>query len=333
MTYFTAPVRVSLDLTYTCDLRCIHCRTNTGEIPASLMRKMMKFDQIVKVIHDLDKMEVLEITLTGGEPTIHSRFWEIVEVINDLKYSQITLITNAATLDHDKIDRLAENNIQSVRVSIDGTRDTFLKIRKKDVFDKVIENCRYLQERVENFKILTTVMTTNLDNYLELAHYLHENGFKRQDLILVRAHGRGMRNNLTLSEQQVQKVLQEVGDFQNQVHTSEFDLNLNAPYLVPEPENRLVHDVVMYPYIARDASLAISATGDVTMSRLYSPHPIGNVKLEGIKDIWDKGQQDLEAEQADFDEDTLRDIFWAFDEKPEFSALLDRQIFENIDSQ
>lgn len=66
--HFSAPVRASIDVTYACDLRCIHCRTNTGEIPLAIRRKMLSIEQLKTVIRDLDKMKTFEITLTGENP-------------------------------------------------------------------------------------------------------------------------------------------------------------------------------------------------------------------------------------------------------------------------
>lgn len=334
MARISAPVRVSIDLTYICNLRCIHCRTNTGEVPLSILRKMMSVEQIIEVVRELDRMETFEITFTGGEPTIHPQFWDIVEGIGPLDFASLTLITNAVTLTAEAIDRLLAAGIDSIRISLDGTRETFRKVRKKDVFDQVVGNLRLLRGRVSNLKVLTTVMTANLDNIFDLAEFAAVEGLARQDLILVRAHGRGGRNRLTLSERQVMEVEREVLDFQARVHPGILDLNLNAPYLTPDEPGRMVWDVVMFPYLKKDASLAISATGDVTMSRLYSPHPIGNVKFERIDRIWASAQDELAAESEQFDHEQLREIFWNFQEEgrvgsngPAFSALLDRQIF------
>jgi MoaA/NifB/PqqE/SkfB family radical SAM enzyme len=332
---FSAPVRVSLDLTYICDLRCIHCRTNTGEIPQHILRLMMTPERIIHLLHELDEMKVFEITFTGGEPTLHPKFWEIAAAARELRYASVTLITNAAAHSFEELDRIVDSGIRSIRVSVDGTAEVFRKIRKKDVFHRVMENARYLQRRVPNFKILTTVMTENLDDTFDLVNHLRDEGFRRMDLILVRAHGRGGRNGLTLSEEQVLDVERQVREFQARVHQADFDLAFNAPYLHGEEESGPVYDVVMYPYLVKDASLAISATGDVTMSRLYSPEPIGNVKTESLADIWTRGQSQLSEEADSFPADKLRDIFWSFDRQekaPSLSSLLDRQIFEDAET-
>lgn len=338
MTGYSAPVRASVDVTYACDLRCIHCRTNTGEIPAAIRRRMMTIEQLSGVIRDLDRMGTFEITLTGGEPTIRKGFWQLIETVRELSFATVTLITNAANLSAAELDRIVDSGISSIRVSIDGTRDTFTAVRKMDIFDQVIANSRYLLDRVRSFKVLTTVMKTNRHNVMELARFLRAEGFRRQDLILVRAHGRGGRNRLLLTEEETLRLHDDVQRFRRDVPRTDFELNLNAPYLVPGTAMPSYQDVVLYPYVVKDTSVAISATGDVTMSRLYSPHPLGNVKERPFADIWTAGQAQCAQELAEFSEERLREIFWDFaaagsgDETPiPLTSLLDRQIFEGYE--
>jgi hypothetical protein len=205
-------------------------------------------------MRQLDAMRTFEITLTGGEPTIRKGFWELIEVVPELGFSTVTLITNAANLSRYHMDRVVESGISSIRVSIDGTRDTFAAVRKCDMFDQVIANSRYLRERVRSVKILTTVMKTNLANVLELTDFLRAEGFRRQDLILVRAHGRGGRNRLLLTERETLDLHARVEAFRRDVPALDFDLNLNAPYLVPGADLPAYQDVVMYPYLVKDTS-------------------------------------------------------------------------------
>ncbi|ATE54305.1 radical SAM protein [Actinosynnema pretiosum] len=335
---YSAPVRASVDVTYACDLRCVHCRTNTGEIPAHIRRRMLSVEQLGEVLLELDRMGAFEITLTGGEPTIRKGFWSLLDVVPRLSFATVTLITNAANQTREQLDRILDSGISSIRVSMDGTRETFEAVRLVDAFDRVIENSAYLRDRVRSFKVLTTVMRTNLHNVLELTAHLRRTGFRRQDLILVRAHGRGGRNRLLLTEDETMRLHAEVAEFRDRVPATEFDLNLNAPYLVPGRGMPSHQDVVMFPYLVKDSSIAISATGDVTMSRLYSSHPLGNTKDAPVADIWARGQEQLAREQEEFTDERLREIFWDFaaaerstSEPLVLTSLLDRQIFEGYE--
>ena len=338
MSGYSAPVRASLDVTYACDLRCIHCRTNTGEIPVHIRKHMLTIDQLKEVMLELDAMGTFEITLTGGEPTIRKGFWSLIDVVPDLDVSTVTLITNAANHSSSQLDRIVDSGIDSIRVSIDGTREMFEKIRLADSYDQVIANSIYLNERVSSFKVLTTVMKTNLGNVFSLTDALRRAGIRRQDYILVRAHGRGGRNRLLLTEEETMSLHAAVEEFRERVPAVEFDLNLNAPYLVPGRASRPIEDVVMFPYRVRDSSIAISATGDVTMSRLYSSKPLGNIKDKPIGEIWREAQGQVAMEVEEHSEEELRRIFWDFaaaeegeSTPPRFTALLDRQIFEGYE--
>lgn len=336
MSGYSAPVRASVDVTYACDLRCIHCRTNTGEIPVHIRRRMLSIDQLKEVIRELDAMKAFEITLTGGEPTIRKGFWNLLDVVGEIEFSTITLITNAANIALEKYDKIIDSGIDSIRVSIDGTRQTFEDVRLVDRYDQVLKNSMYLNERVSSFKVLTTVMKTNVHNLFELTDALRRAGIKRQDYILVRAHGRGGRNNLLLSEKEVMDLQEAVHDFHRKVPRTEFDLRLNAPYLSPVQIAGEPHDVVMFPYLIPDSSVAVSATGDVTMSRLTSSKPLGNVKDRPISEIWEEAQSQLSEEVAEFSEEELRRIYWNFADGEDganyqHTALLDRQIFEGFE--
>lgn len=332
MTGQRPPVRVSLDVTYACDLRCIHCRTNAGEIPSRIRKRMLSFEQITRLLRDLDDMGTFEITLTGGEPTIRKDFWRLLETVSALRFATTTLITNAVNLAAPQIDEILDAGITSVRVSVDGMQDTFARIRLVDAFDRVMENAERFNDRLGNVKILTSVMKPNVGEVLGLAEYVYDRGFRRQDLILVRAHGRGGRNNLMLSRSEALDLARQVKDFQSRVPVTDFCLNLNAPYLTDDAVPPF-QDIVMYPYTVRDTSIAISATGDVTMSRLYSSAPLGNVKDSSIEEIWQSAAGGLQQEPNNLSMGELQSIFWNFsdEETPRLTSLLDRQIFEELE--
>jgi MoaA/NifB/PqqE/SkfB family radical SAM enzyme len=295
---------------------------------------MLSVDQIADVIRQLDRMKVMEITFTGGEPTVRKGFYSLLDCIPELEHATVTLITNAYALTQAQMDRIIDSGIHAVRVSIDGSRGAFEKVRLVDGFDRVLENAKYLAAGVPSFKILTTVMTTNYDEIFPLVDQLMEAGFRRQDLILVRAHGRGGRNMLLLSEAQTMNLLDDVDHFKAAIPPLGYELNLNAPYLREDIIPRSGMDVVFYPYLVEGASVAISATGDVTMSRLASTEPIGNVKQDSLEEIWSRRAPFTEFSGEGFSPARLREIYWNFAavesgaEEIALTSLLDRQIFE-----
>jgi MoaA/NifB/PqqE/SkfB family radical SAM enzyme len=289
---------------------------------------MLSIDQLQGLLYDLDEMGVFEITLTGGEPTLRKGIELLLNQSRDFQASALTVITNAARYDREYCDWLIAQGLLSVRVSVDGTRPIFERIRLEDAFENVLRNLSYFSSRLTNVRALTTVMAPNFDDVLCLADVLRRNGVPRQDLIVVRAFGRAARDRgLLLGPDQILDLKRRVGEYRWEHAGEGFDLRLNAPHLFDPPAGP--QDVVMFPYWNPDSSIAISGTGDVTVSRLNSVAPIGNVKDTPIADIWRRrprgGKECGVRNYAMNQELGSKDP----DECPtdSYAALLDRQIF------
>lgn len=62
-----SPMVASIEITNKCNIRCVHCYGNFGEIPCEVMDK----ENIKKILSDLRKIGVRIIEITGGEATTH----------------------------------------------------------------------------------------------------------------------------------------------------------------------------------------------------------------------------------------------------------------------
>jgi radical SAM protein with 4Fe4S-binding SPASM domain len=100
-----------------CNLHCAHCfvsATKTGQ--------SMPYDQVTGLlIPRLAECRVERVTLTGGEPTIHPRFTDIVRALRAARM-QVGICTNATTLTGTQISELADAGGVHVNVSLDGFR-------------------------------------------------------------------------------------------------------------------------------------------------------------------------------------------------------------------
>src|SRR6516165_8964172 len=100
-----------------CNLHCAHCfvsATKTGQ--------SMPYDAITSLlIPRLAECRVERVTLTGGEPTIHPRFMDIVHALRTAGM-QVGICTNATMLSSAQISELAGTGGVHVNVSLDGFR-------------------------------------------------------------------------------------------------------------------------------------------------------------------------------------------------------------------
>ena len=70
-----APICLTWELTYACNLSCVHCLSSSGRRdPRELSTQECK-----AVIDELERMQVFYVNIGGGEPTVRPDFWELVD--------------------------------------------------------------------------------------------------------------------------------------------------------------------------------------------------------------------------------------------------------------
>jgi mycofactocin radical SAM maturase len=110
-----APICLTWELTYGCNLACVHCLSSSGRRdPAELSTAEAR-----AVIDELRELQVFYVNIGGGEPTIRADFYDLV----DYAVSQgvgVKFSTNGTTMSSARADRLARTDYVDVQISIDG---------------------------------------------------------------------------------------------------------------------------------------------------------------------------------------------------------------------
>src|SRR4051794_33142884 len=110
-----APICLTWELTYACNLACVHCLSSSGRRdPRELTTAEAK-----GVIDELERMQVFYVNIGGGEPTVRKDFWELVEYAT-AHHVGVKFSTNGSRIDADAAARLAVSDYVDVQVSIDG---------------------------------------------------------------------------------------------------------------------------------------------------------------------------------------------------------------------
>lgn len=162
----TLPRTLYLETTNRCDSKCQTCiRTfHTLEPPKDLTLAELK--RIVDQFPVLDRVVLHGI----GEPLLNR---ELVPIIAHLKARGATVLFNsdAITLTGARACQLIESGLDEYRVSMDSaTRETYLKIRGVDQFDRVVRNVQRLIEhqrrraaKTPRVSLWFTAMKANLE--------------------------------------------------------------------------------------------------------------------------------------------------------------------------
>lgn len=109
-----------ISLTDRCNLNCIYCMPK-GEIINFLDKsKILSSDDIYYISDILSNLGIQKIKLTGGEPLLRNDIIQIIQKIYSIdKIKKVTLTTNGVLL-YKYLDRLYENNIRDINISLDS---------------------------------------------------------------------------------------------------------------------------------------------------------------------------------------------------------------------
>lgn len=164
-----APICLTWELTYACNLSCVHCLSSSGRRdPRELTTSECK-----AVIDELAQMQVFYVNIGGGEPTIRSDFWELVDYAT-AHHVGIKFSTNGVKITPEIARRLASSDYIDVQISLDGaTVEVNDRIRGRGSFDTAMRAVKNLSDAgVRGFKIsvvCTRENITQLDDFKNIA--------------------------------------------------------------------------------------------------------------------------------------------------------------------
>ncbi|KZS61738.1 mycofactocin radical SAM maturase [Mycobacterium ostraviense] len=110
-----APICLTWELTYACNLACVHCLSSSGRRdPRELSTRQCK-----DIIDELERMQVFYVNIGGGEPTVRPDFWELVDYATAHRVG-VKFSTNGVRVTPEVAARLAASDYVDVQISLDG---------------------------------------------------------------------------------------------------------------------------------------------------------------------------------------------------------------------
>jgi mycofactocin radical SAM maturase len=198
-----APICLTWELTYACNLACIHCLSSSGRRDPRELTTAECFG----VIDELQAMQVFYVNIGGGEPTVRRDFWEIIDYATahdvGVKFS-----TNGSRITEQAAARVAANDYLDVQISLDGASAAVNDaIRGPGSFDTAIRALERLAEAgAPSFKISVVITRENMDQLDDFEALADDFGAQLR-LTRLRPSGRGAdvwdRLHPTSSQQRV----------------------------------------------------------------------------------------------------------------------------------
>ncbi len=164
-----APICLTWELTYACNLACVHCLSSSGRRdPGELSTAECK-----AVIDTLERMQVFYVNIGGGEPTVRPDFWELVDYAT-AHHVGVKFSTNGVRIDAAVARKLAASDYVDVQISLDGaTAEVNDAVRGQGSYAMAIAAMEHLAAAgFAGFKISVVVTRQNagqLDEFKALA--------------------------------------------------------------------------------------------------------------------------------------------------------------------
>ena len=163
----SAPVNVTWEVTYSCNLSCIHCLSDSG----AKRNNELNTEACLEVIDSMAAMKVFQFNIGGGEPFMRPDFLNLMDYAH--QKGMVTCISTNGTLIDKDVARRLDNKLVYIQVSLDGATPASNDIiRGRGSFDKALQALEHLRQRdieVSINTVLTRHSINELDRLVELA--------------------------------------------------------------------------------------------------------------------------------------------------------------------
>ena len=164
-----APICLTWELTYACNLACVHCLSSSGRRDP----RELTTQECIAVVDELGDLQVFYVNIGGGEPMVRKDFFDIVSYATTTGVG-VKFSTNGSYLDAAAAARLVTMDYLDVQISIDGaTAEVNDSVRGDGSFAAARRAMDNLADAgFGPFKISLVVTRENvdqLDDYLAMA--------------------------------------------------------------------------------------------------------------------------------------------------------------------
>ncbi len=209
-------VKVSMELTYGCNLKCVHCYTDPYNKPA-LLKKEMKREEVTAALQKLRDEGFLWLCFTGGEIFMRKDFLEIYDAAYSMGFL-ITLFTNATLISETIASHLEKAPPFSIEVTLYGaTAETYEKVTQvKGSYARCISGLQILRAHNLPLKLKASALTLNAHELTAMEAIAKNLGvsFKWSGVVYPRLDGDLSSTHYRLPAEELLKLEFEDADFE-----------------------------------------------------------------------------------------------------------------------
>ncbi len=262
-----------------CNERCVHCY-----IPHDYKISEIVPDLFYNILNQCRAMNLLHITISGGEPMLHKHFVDFIRKCKEYDFS-LNILSNLTLLNDEIIGAMKENPLLGVQTSVysmnpdihdDITQMKGSLEKTKDAILRLIDNDIPLQ-------ISCPIMKQNKTCYSDVVEWANEhNIYAGDDFALIARYNNTTQNlNCRLSIDEIKDVIED-------------KVANDAKYLsrlVEEAERKKQATSDDFVCSVCNSSICISDDGNVYPCAGWQGYSVGNMKDTSLNYIWNNSEK------------------------------------------
>lgn len=151
---------VYTEITNRCNLNCSTCYNRSG---LNKQTKELSIEQIEHILQVCSKYGATRFLFSGGEPSLHSRFHELLQLLDRYPQFSFGFVTNGTVHDDVWIDFLNSHDNVTLQVSLDGaSEETNRFTRGENNFKRAVEFVKKLHLPTQKPLLKMVVWQNNL---------------------------------------------------------------------------------------------------------------------------------------------------------------------------
>jgi radical SAM protein with 4Fe4S-binding SPASM domain len=321
---FKLPKEVSLQLTNSCNLNCVHCFQQSLK-PNHNVPVHLNVDILEKVLLETES-ENSSLYLWGGEPLLHHNWGNITSMLN--KHKRWTVICTNGIMIEERLDSIIEiSSNLALLISLDGLKNHNNIVRGEGTFERIVQNVQLLLDlkRKGIYKgevsINCVINNENIDSLFEFAEYIENIGvntlylclpwhisnivaskmddFVEDKLIFIKDYISNSINtrswhsfNYRIDADRVNILKKEL----QKLLSKEWEIRIR---IVPNIQNDLLvkyvdgEDVIadnISQCLAISSRMEVRSDGMVTSCRHFPEFIMGDLNTDSVQDVWNSSK-------------------------------------------
>lgn len=264
---------IHIEIANACNERCAHCY-----IPHKYKTNVMDSELFYKIVEEGRKMNIIHVTLSGGEPLLHNDIIAFLRRCRELDLS-VNVLSNLTLLSDAIIDEMKKNPLLSVQTSVyamdSAVHDNITKLQGS--LEKTICGLKKLMEAKIPVQISCPVMKQNKDDFVSVIRWGYDNNISvAVEPVIFASYdhsGDNLSNRLTIDE--IGKVI----DYELEEGYADIISNLAKEKELMKSDEPIC-SVCRY-------SFCISATGEVYPCAGWQTNVVGDIENQSLSEIWE----------------------------------------------